>query len=110
MHISREHTLYKIVALTLALTLLLPTAVKFNHAFTHYRHFVCHDEQTTHLHKLDLDCKFYDFKLTQNYYVPLFNFEVFTPTHSYQKVTSPYVFLSNFKKLHFSLRGPPALI
>ncbi len=110
MRFLREHILYKILALTLACAILIPTAVKFTHVFNHYKHEVCFGEKSTHLHKVDLNCKFYDFKLTQNFLVSHFLFNVFQPKQQHLKITSQYIFLSSFQQLHFSLRGPPSLI
>lgn len=110
MHILKEHIIFKILSFTLALVLLLPSAIKLSHAFNHYRHEVCLGEKTTHLHKTDLNCKFYDFKLTKNYILSEFNFntsEAKTPSF---KIVSQYFFLSTYQNLHFSLRGPPSIV
>lgn len=106
----REHIIFKILALILVFTLILPSAVKFTHAFNHYKHVTCLGKTTTHLHKLDLDCKFYDFKLTHNYILSTFSFIVFVPKPLYVKLASQYVFLSTYQQLHFSLRGPPSQV
>jgi hypothetical protein len=110
MQFKREHIIYKILAFTLAWAILIPTAVKFTHAFNHYKHEVCLGEKTTHLHKLDLNCKFYDFKLTQNFLVSHFQFNAFIPKKLHLKIASQYIFLSSYQQLHFSLRGPPTLV
>jgi len=110
MKFLREHIIFKILAYTLAFTLILPSAVKFTHVFNHYQHVTCFGKTTTHLHKLDLDCKFYDFKLTQNYILNDFNFNVFVPKPSHLESKSQYVFLSTYQQLHFSLRGPPTQV
>ena len=77
MHFLKEHKFFKILSFVLAWSILIPTAVKFTHAFNHYKHEVCLGEKTSHLHKLDLDCKFYDFKLTKNYLLGHFSFDVY---------------------------------
>jgi len=106
----KEHIIFKILSFTLAWAILIPTAVKFTHVFNHYKHEVCLGEKTTHLHKLELDCKFYDFKLTKNYLLAHFSFNVFETKKLPLKIVSPYIFLSSYQKLHFSLRGPPSLV
>ena len=110
MHFLKEHIIFKILTFTLAWAILIPAAVKFTHAFNHYKHEVCLGEKTTHVHKLDLDCKFYDFKLTQNYILSEFNFNTSDIKIPSLKVVSPYIFLSSYQNLHFSLRGPPSLV
>ena len=110
MHFLKEHIIFKTLSFTLAWAILIPTAVKFTHAFNHYKHEVCLGEKTSHLHKLDLDCKFYDFKLTKNYLLGHFSFDVYEAKKTPLKKVSPYIFLSNYQKLHFSRRGPPLLV
>ena len=110
MHFLKEHIIFKILTFTLAWAILIPTAVKFTHAFNHYKHEVCLGEKTAHIHKLDLDCKFYEFKLTKNYLLGHFSFIVFESKKSPLKRVSPYIFLSSYQNLHFSLRGPPSLV
>jgi len=107
MHFLKEHIVFRFFALALALTLLLPTAVKFTHAFNHSKHEICLGKSATHLHKLDLDCKFYDFKLTTNYIFSQFYFNLFIPNTDNSESSSEYVFLSTYQQLHFSRRGPP---
>ena len=106
----KEHIFFKIIGFSLGLLLLLPTAIKFTHAFNHYKHEVCNGQKTEHLHRLDLDCKFYDFKLTHNFILTTFNFNVFVPRPVHIEPTSQYVFLSAYQQLHFSLRGPPTRV
>ena len=110
MYFLKEHIIFKILSFTLAWAILIPTAVKFTHAFNHYKHEVCLGEKTAHIHKLDLDCKFYEFKLTKNYLLGHFSFNVFETKKLLLKRESPYIFLSSYQKLHFSLRGPPSLV
>jgi len=108
LNISEKLT-FKVATLILAMALLLPTAVKFSHVFSHHQHEVCLGEHQTHLHKSDLDCNFYKFKLGSSFTLPTLGFE-FVPTevnHAIQNTS--YTFLSEFQQLHFSLRGPPQI-
>lgn len=104
--------LFKVLAFTLALSVLFPTAVKLSHVFNHHEHEVCENDNNlnTHLHKLDLDCDFYKFKLTSQFYfkLKLEDFKVFED--NYKITNSQYEFVSNFQKLQTALRGPPQLI
>jgi len=109
MNALKSHIISKITVRIIAILLLLPSAVKFTHAFNHYKHEVCLGEKSTHLHKVDLNCKFYDFKLTNNYVLSDSNFNVFIPKTVCLKSTAEYVFLNTYQQLHFSLRGPPVL-
>ena len=108
MNALKSHIISKIAVRVIAVLLLLPSAVKFTHAFNHSKHQVCLGEKSTHLHKVDLDCKFYDFQLSHNYFLSDSNFNLFVPPKVCIESTSEYVFLSIYQQLHFSLRGPPA--
>ncbi|MCF8273175.1 MAG: hypothetical protein K9I95_05020 [Flavobacteriaceae bacterium] len=110
MQFLREHIIYKILAFTLAWAILIPTAVKFTHAFNHYKHEVCLGEKTTHLHKLDIDCKFYDFKINTPFLLTTENIDLLFEISNFKISNSLYTFLNNHRPLSFSLRGPPELV
>ncbi|WP_155087395.1 hypothetical protein [Winogradskyella ouciana] len=106
-------SLFKVLAFTLALSVLLPTAVKLSHVFNHHEHEVCENDdadKSTHFHEFDLDCDFYKFKLTSQFYfkLKLEDFKVFED--NYKITNSQYEFVSTFQKLQTALRGPPQLI
>jgi len=103
----KEHIGFKIVTLSLVLTLLTPTAVKFFHIFKHHKHDICKGEYQTHLHTSDFDCSYHKFKLTSSFTLPEFSTELFISEHDHKSIVSQYFFLSEFQRLHVSLRGPP---
>lgn len=109
MNFLSQHILFKGFTLIMVLTLLLPSAVKFMHIFENHKHEVCYGESEAHFHKLDMDCEFYNFKLNTSFTFPE-NFS-FLISHAEIKtpITTDYSFLSDYQKLHFSLRGPPAI-
>lgn len=94
----------------LVMTLMVPSAVKFSHIFSHHQHEICDGEPQTHLHNADLDCSSYNFKLTAPFTIPTFEFEFISAVDNHQNHADVYSFLSDFQQLHFSLRGPPQLI
>lgn len=108
----REHIIFKILTLTLVLSLFVPSIVKFTHIFTHahHKHEVCSGKKTTHLHELDSDCDFYSFKLNNNFTVSFSSIDLFSRKKKKKEIVPQYQFLSKFQHLHFSLRGPPSLI
>uniref|UniRef100_UPI0040480717 hypothetical protein n=1 Tax=Mariniflexile sp. TaxID=1979402 RepID=UPI0040480717 len=106
----KEHIAFKTVTLFLAVSLLLPTGVKFTHIFAHHKHDICKGEKATHLHKINADCDFYKFKLSHSYTIAFFNVELFSPQEKALKIVSQYQFLSEFQRLQTVLRGPPAFI
>ncbi|MEM5566227.1 hypothetical protein WNY78_13990 [Psychroserpens sp. AS72] len=103
----KQHITYSIATLILIVALALPTVVKFTHAFSHHNHDVCTDYSQTHLHNLDADCSFYNFKITNHYTFSIENYELYIPIKIKQITASQYQFLSDYQRLQFSLRGPP---
>ena len=105
----KKHIGFKIVTLSLVLTLLTPSAVKFIHFFNHHKHDICKGENQTHLHASDFDCSYHKFKLTVPFTIPAFTVELFIPEHGHKTIVSQYFFLSEFQRLQISLRGPPQI-
>lgn len=106
----KQDIIFKLATLLLTVTLLLPSAVKFSHVFSHHEHEICYGEYQTHMHNLDLDCSFYKFKLSSQFTIPNFSFEIINTQYDFNLVKSQYLFLSEYQALHFSLRGPPQLV
>ncbi len=94
------------------LAVLLPSAVKFNHVFTHHSHNVCDEDDSTntHFHETDFDCDFYKFKLSNNLYLVFNNFELDVKKTNAQQLSSYYNFSTNYKPLNRFLRGPPLAV
>ncbi len=94
----------------LVAALLLPASVKMAHIFQHHKHEACNGDSTTHLHKVDLECDFQKFQIHNHFTFSDSHFQLFSLTKTSEKHLSFYQFLSKYQRLHFSLRGPPALI
>ncbi|OYX28803.1 MAG: hypothetical protein B7Z06_00565 [Flavobacteriales bacterium 32-35-8] len=105
----KQHITFKIFAFTLALVLLVPTVVKFNHIFVNHKHDICQGEKSTHLHELNTDCDFNKFKLNNPYTYAYFDFNLFIPKEPTLGIISQYQFLSKYQRLQIALRGPPSL-
>jgi len=106
-HNLKQHIAFRIVTLLVVTSLLTPIFVKFSHVLAHHEHEICLGENQSHLHEIDMDCEFYKFNI--NHLTTLTNFK-FVPLSIFENqkpITSGYLFLSSFQKLHFSLRGPP---
>lgn len=110
MSFSKEHIVFKVLTFLLVLALLIPSTVKLIHVFEHHEHEVCIGGDTTHIHIVDFDCEFQKFQLNNNFTLSNITFEVFQLNENSNVVESFYNFLSKYQRLHFSLRGPPALI
>jgi hypothetical protein len=107
---NKVHLGYKSMILLLAITLLLPSTVKFAHAFADHKHEVCKFPQSTHYHEYELDCEFYKFKINPQI---SFDSEVLNDITSQALVEQPVAYYSSVKKSHvaaFRLRGPPIKI
>lgn len=96
----------------LVLAVLLPSVTKLTHAFTHHKHEVCDtdNKHETHFHESDLNCDFYKFKLTTQYYLPLNSIQLLLVKNNFKITDSQYEFVSDYQKLQTALRGPPQLI
>lgn len=87
--------------------LIFPAVVNFAHAFAGHEHNICQNEQQTHFHKENPECEL--FKFQQNPYPEIGDLTfVFIATEAKTSVIiSDYPFVNSYKKLSYSLRGPP---
>jgi hypothetical protein len=107
----KEHTIYKLSVVVLALALLAPTFVKFSHVFeVHSTHVVCKNPQKTHFHKFNLDCEFCKFKLNTQWFFDTNSYQLVNQHEHYQVTSLHYSYLCNYLPLAFLLRGPPQMI
>jgi len=106
----RTHILGKISAVVLVFALMLPVSIKFFHIFENHLHEVCLSKDAKHIHQLEKDCEFYKFKLSNHFSIKQFEYQIPIITEETMEITSPYSFLSDYQKLHFTLRGPPQLM
>lgn len=101
---------YKLLAITLLVAVLLPSAIKLEHVFEDHEHEICSDISTQHLHEIDLECEFYKFKLNTEYQIVFNHCKILVEENYFKKDCTPYFFLNNHQQLPFSLRGPPILV
>lgn len=104
---KRHHISIRIVTLILAFVLVLPSAVKFTHALSQHEHDVCLEKHQTHFHNVDLDCEFFKFKIQTQHSAINVDYELFSVVDNHNISVSNYTFISDYQRLHFSLRGPP---
>jgi len=110
MAINEKHIAFRVLTFCLVCTLMFPAAFKFAHVFEHDQHEVCTGGNSTHIHKIDLDCEFHKFQLNTNFNISHNVFELFQIKKETSQIQSQYTFLSKYQHLHFSLRGPPSLV
>lgn len=105
----KEGLVFKSLIITLVITLLVPSFVKLAHAFENHEHEICLKAQKEHFHKIDIDCEFYKFKTSPQIAVS-FDYQ---ETPVIKKITTPiisqYLFISDYQRLSFNLRGPPTV-
>lgn len=106
----KQQVIFKLATLILVLALLTPSVVKAMHIFNDHHHEICYGENQKHLHKSDLDCEFYKFKISNPYVFTNLTYSILTLDNHQKKQTSQYQFISDYQKLQFSLRGPPQLV
>jgi len=109
-HNLKQHIIFKLATLIIVVSILVPTAVKFAHVFSHHKHQVCKEGNKTHIHKVDLDCEFHKFQLNKNFTFNKLAFTLFSPQEKPIEIVSQYQFISEYQHLQFSLRGPPSLV
>lgn len=106
----KQHSIFKMTAIVLLLSVLTPSTVKLAHFFENHKHDVCLGEQKAHFHSLDLDCEFYKFKLNNQFTVTFNDIELFSSEINQDYVEQLYSFKQDHQHLSFSLRAPPQLV
>jgi len=94
----------------MVVALLFPSAVSIIHINAHEKQEVCHNYFDTHFHKKNIDCELCKFLPAQIIAFDLFNFNLYQAIPANKKFFNHYQFLSDFQKLAYDLRGPPASI
>ena len=110
MNFIRTHIISKAIVILLSMILLVPLFVKLDHIFAGHEHEVCTTPGDLHFHNLQLECKFYDFRLNTYYYKSPEVIEILVLQNIEEIVVSQYHFISHYQRLQFSLRGPPAYV
>lgn len=102
------HKVITMISLILVIFLLVPSGVKLAHVFENHEHEVCIDNSTTHLHKIDIDCEFYKFNISNSLIIPTFYYKLNSLVRNLKQINSRlYNFEYNHQPLYFSLRAPP---
>ena len=109
MAINEKHIAFRVLTFSLVCTLMFPAAFKFAHVFEHDQHEVCTGGNSTHIHKIDLDCEFHKFQLNTNFTFSTTVCETLQLKKVASEIISQYHFLNKYQRLPFPLRGPPSL-
>lgn len=106
----RDHIASKVLVVLLTTVLIAPLFVKLNHLLENHKHEICETPYTNHFHELEVDCKFYAFKLNTQYNSPITSIEIPVLKKINISIDSNYFLVSDYQQLHFSLRGPPQFV
>lgn len=106
----KQHITFRVATLFIVVCLVLPSVVKFTHIFAHHEHEVCLGENQSHLHELDMDCEFYKFNLSHNFYFEIDDFKIDFIIPSQTLNTKYHAYLKSHQQLPTYLRGPPYLM
>lgn len=89
---------------------LVPSIVKFAHAFENHKHEICKTPQKSHYHSFELDCEFYKFNLNPQISIANNTLDLIDLIIRSSILESQYQSISKYQRLSFSLRGPPCLV
>tara|TARA_R110002051_G_scaffold79221_2_gene142977 strand:- start:853 stop:1149 length:297 start_codon:yes stop_codon:yes gene_type:complete len=97
------------MAILLVASFLAPTAIKLWHSTFEHKELKCVNESSVHFHSIEINCDFQKFNIAYPFLLP--NNEFAEKTTNFFRIDNfdYYTYLSTFQKLHFSLRGPPAI-
>lgn len=93
-----------------SVAILAPSFVSLGHLLNHEQQEVCTDISSTHFHEKSLDCELCNFRISFGKIFTPTNYEFYIPEIPSKDFNNPYQFLSDYQKLSFELRGPPAYI
>ncbi len=107
MHSLNKSILYSFVSIALMVSILAPSVIKLEHALFEHFEEKCTNPGTVHLHKVELDCDFHKYQLSSQFYAPLFAHTFYAAISVKKKEGDNYSYISQYTKLHFTLRAPP---
>ncbi len=91
-----------------SVAILAPSLVSLGHILNHEQQEVCTDLSSTHFHEKTFECELCDFRISfGKIFIPV-KYDLYLPEIPSEHFSNPYQFLSDYQKLSFELRGPPA--
>ena len=107
MRIIYKKLLFSCIAILVLAALAIPDLAKISHAIYEHKEQTCLEKGNVHFHETEFDCDFHKYHTTTYFYPATLNFTVIIQDFHLEKNQNYYFLLSEFQKLHFSLRGPP---
>lgn len=96
------------IVIICSVALLFPSVISLAHISAHQDEEACTNLSDTHFHKESLECELCDFRLTHLDTFSPAAYTTFVPPIVRVQYYDSYQFLSDYQKLPFELRGPPA--
>lgn len=107
MEITFKKILFPCISFLILAALSIPDFAKISHAINEHKEFTCSEKSKVHFHEVEFDCDFHKYH-NATYFTPILNkYSLFIPKIDVKQNQNYYFLLSDFQKLHFSLRGPP---
>ena len=110
MYNYKQHIISRITTIIIVACLLLPTGVKIAHVFSNHDHKVCIGENQSHFHEIDMDCEFYKFNLSNNFYFKVDDYSIDFKIKTHTTNVTKYVYSKDHQHPSTYLRGPPCLM
>lgn len=92
----------------MAIAIIFPSVVSISHIYAHEKIVACSETGEAHFHKKSLDCELCDLQTTSIFSFNPYNYPLYFPTVIGKVFFNNYLFLSDYQKLSFALRGPPS--
>lgn len=105
----KKKIIFPFTSIILIACLFTPYFIKIGHGIFEHKELRCVDKGELHIHEIEFDCDFHKFQISSLFYLDFERPELFLPNIPNQKILDHYTFLSKYQKLHFVLRGPPAV-
>lgn len=110
MHNYKQHISLRITTIIIVACLLLPTGIKISHVLSDHDHEVCIGKNQSHFHEIDMDCEFYKFNLSNNFYLKVVDYSIDFKIKTQTVNVKNYVYLKDHQHPSTYLRGPPYLM
>jgi len=107
MRIPEKKIFFSCISMLILVALAIPDVAKISHAIYKHKEQTCIQKGTVHIHQAEFDCDFHKYHITTYFYPEAINYTLILPDFRVNQNKNYYFLLSEFQKLHFSLRGPP---
>lgn len=107
MKIIFKNIFFSFIAMLLLSTMAIPDIAKITHAIFEHKEITCLEKNAVHFHEAEFNCEFQKYQLSTYFSPEIYNCMAFVADFKIEQSQNYYFLLSEYQKLHFSLRGPP---